>query len=223
MRQKEMNLLRQISKNNYNDEWFIDKAILSFKAQKEKTYTFFKDNSTDNFMYKYNWCQRPIDTTMSLRHFESNATVSCWMSESLAEEKGLEQITLDDFIYQFVKPIIEENIKLKKELNIKKCLICGNEFKAKRKNQVCCSEKCKIKRRNKLNYNRMKNATPENKQKMKESKKKYSEKNKEKINEYKKIYREKNKAKTLLAQRKWREKNKEHIKEYNKQYRMRKK
>lgn len=176
MKEREINLLRKISKENYNDEWFIDKAILSFKAQKEKTYTFFKDNSTDNFMYKYNWCQRPIDTNMSLRHFETNATVCCWMSESLAEEKGLEQITLDDFIYQFVKPIIEENIKLKKELNIKKCLICGNEFKAKRKNQVCCSKECKIKRRNKLTYNRMKNATPEKKQKMKESMKKYIKK-----------------------------------------------
>ena len=206
--EEKTNLLGKISKRLYNDEWFIYKAILSFKAQKEKTYTFFKDNSTDNFMYKYNWCQRPIDTTMSLRHFESNATVSCWMSESLAEEKGLEQITLDDFIYQFVKPIIEENIKLKKELNIKKCLICGKEFKANRKNQVCCSEECKIKRRNKLSYNRMKNATPEKKQKMKESMKKYIKKNK---------------AKQLLAQRKWREKNKEHIKEYNKQYRMRNK
>ena len=171
--EEKTNLLGKISKRLYNDEWFIYKAILSFKAQKEKTYTFFKDNSTDNFMYKYNWCQRPIDTTMRLRHFESNATVSCWMSESLAEEKGLEQITLDDFIYQFVKPIIEENIKLKKELNIKKCLICGKEFKANRKNQVCCSKECKIKRRNKLTYNRMKNATPEKKQKMKESMKKY--------------------------------------------------
>lgn len=136
MREREINLLRKISKENYNDEWFIDKAILSFKAQKEKTYTFFKDNSTDNFIHKYNWCQRPCDTNMSLCHFEKNATVCCCMSESLAEEKGLEQITLDDFIYQFVKPIIEENIKLKKELNIKKCLICGNEFKAKRKKQV---------------------------------------------------------------------------------------
>ena len=206
--EEKTNLLGKISKRLYNDEWFIYKAILSFKAQKEKTYTFFKDNSANNLLYKYNWCQRPCDTSMSLCHFEKNATVSGWMSESLAERHGLEQITLDDFIYQFVKPIIEENIKLKKELNIKKCLICGNEFKAKRKNQVCCSKACKIKSRNKLNYNRMKNATPEKKQKMKESMKKYIKKNK---------------AKQLLYQRKWREKNKEHIKEYNKQYRMRNK
>lgn len=211
--EEKTNLLRKISKRLYNDEWFIDKAILSFKAQKEKTYTFFRDNSANNLLYKYNWCQRPCDTNMSLCHFEKNATVSGWMSESLAERHGLEQISLNEFIYYLVTPLIKENIELKKQLNIKNCLVCGNEFKAKRKNQVCCSKECKIKRRNKLNYNRMKNATPENKQKMKESKKKYSEKIKEKIAEYKKIYREKNKAKTLVAQRKWREKNKEHIKE----------
>jgi len=34
-------LLKKISKEQYEDEWFIGKAILSYKAQKEKTYTFF--------------------------------------------------------------------------------------------------------------------------------------------------------------------------------------
>ena len=106
-------LLEQISKESYGDEWFIEKAILSYKAQQEKTYTFFRDNSADNILYKYNWCQRPCDTTMSLCHFDEKANVCGWMSESLAERNGLEQITLDEFIYRFVQPLLIENIKLK--------------------------------------------------------------------------------------------------------------
>ena len=109
-------ILKQISKELYNDEWFIEKAILSYKAQQEKTYTFFKDNLADNLLYKYNWCQRPCDTNMSLHHFEKNATVCAWMSESLAESRGLEQITLTEFIYKFVKPLLEENIELREKL-----------------------------------------------------------------------------------------------------------
>lgn len=105
-------LLRKISKELYNDEFFIEAAVISYKAQQEKTYTFFKDNLADNLLYKYNWCQRPCDTNMSLHHFNKNATVSAWMSESLAERHGLEQITLNEFIYKFVKPLLEENIFL---------------------------------------------------------------------------------------------------------------
>lgn len=109
-------LLRKISKELYNKEYFIEDAILTYKAQQEKTYTFFKDNSAENILQKYNWCQRPDGTTMSLRNFVNNGEVQGWMSESLAEEHGLEQITLNDFIHHFVKPLIKENIKLKEKL-----------------------------------------------------------------------------------------------------------
>lgn len=109
-------ILKQISKELYEDEWFIENAILSYKSQQEKTYTFFKDNSADNPLYKYNWCQRPCGTNMSLRRFDENGEVCGWMSESLAEKHGLEQITLNDFIYKFVKPLLEENIELKEKL-----------------------------------------------------------------------------------------------------------
>ena len=109
-------LLKRISKEKYGDEWFIEKAIISYEAQQEKTYTFFKDNSTKNILQKYNWCERPDSTTMSLCNFTDNGEVQGWMSESLAKEHGLKQITLRDFIHFFVKPIIKENIKLKKKV-----------------------------------------------------------------------------------------------------------
>lgn len=112
-------LIKTISKNLYNDEWFIEKSILSYKAQQEKTYTFYKNNSEKEFISKYNWCERPADTNMSLCNFNKNADVCCWMSESLAKKHGLEQITLNEFIFNFVQPIIKENIKIKGNNNEK--------------------------------------------------------------------------------------------------------
>ena len=110
-------ILRKISKEKYGDECFIEKAILSYKAQQEKTYTFFKNDCAKNILQKYNWCERPDSTTMSLCNFTNNGEVQGWMSESLAKEHGLKQITLNDFIHFFVKPIIKENIELKKKVN----------------------------------------------------------------------------------------------------------
>lgn len=111
------NLLKEISKKKYDDEYFIEKAIYTEKVQQGKTYTFYKNEFYKNEIEKYNWCQRPCDTNMSLRKFEENATISCYMSESLAEEYGLEQIDLNTFIWKFVHPILEENIKLKEKFN----------------------------------------------------------------------------------------------------------
>lgn len=108
-------LLREISNQKYNNEFFIEKAILSYEVQKGKTYTFFKNNRFENYIEKYNWCQRPESTNMSLKKFEKNATICGYMSESLADEHGLEQIDLNTFIFEFVQHIIEENIKLKEE------------------------------------------------------------------------------------------------------------
>lgn len=113
-------LLRKISKELYNDEFFIETAVISYKAQQEKTYTFFKDNSQENLLQKYNWCQRPDDTTMSLCNFTNNGEVQGWMSESLAEHYGLEQITLNNFIHHFVKPLIKENIFLTEMIELNK-------------------------------------------------------------------------------------------------------
>lgn len=107
------NLLREISKKKYNDEWFIEKAIYTETAQRGKTYTFYRNDNFENEIEKYNWCQRPCDTNMSLEKFNKNGTISCYMSESLAEHHGLVQIDLNEFIHKFVKSLIKENIYLR--------------------------------------------------------------------------------------------------------------
>lgn len=109
-------LIKQISKEKYGDEYFIEKAILSYKAQQEKTYTFFRDDSKEDLLRKYNWCQRPHEDNMSLHRFVSNGEIEGYMSESLAKNFGLIQIDLNEFIFRFVQPIIKENISLILEL-----------------------------------------------------------------------------------------------------------
>lgn len=111
------NLLREISKKKYNDEWFIEKAILSYQAQKGKTYTFFRDDKQDDILRKYNWCQRPCSSNMSLDRFVLNGEIEGHMSESLAERYELTQVDLEEFIHKFVKIIIKENLDFKKEAN----------------------------------------------------------------------------------------------------------
>ncbi len=108
--------LQKISKELYGNEWYIQSAIVSYMNQKEKTYTFFKDNAKNNIQ-KYNWCQRPCDTNMSLCRFGINGEVEGYMSESLVQNfNNLEQIDLVEFIHHFIKPLIKENIELKESL-----------------------------------------------------------------------------------------------------------
>ena len=109
-------LLKEISKEKYGDEYFIEKAILSYKVQQEKTYTFFRNDGQENLLKKYSWCQRPCNSNMSLCYFEINGEVCGYMSESLAEEHGLTKIDLNEFIDKFVKVIIKENLHLKEIL-----------------------------------------------------------------------------------------------------------
>lgn len=109
----EEQLLKEKSKEKFEDEYFIEKAILSYKAQQEKTYTFFRDEEEEDLLRKYNWCQRPCDSNMSLDRFVSNGEVEGYMSESLAERFGLIQVDLNEFIHKFVKAVIKENLHLK--------------------------------------------------------------------------------------------------------------
>ncbi|MCX4303794.1 MAG: hypothetical protein OSJ66_07310 [Clostridia bacterium] len=107
-------LLRKISREQYGDEYFIEKALLTYKNQEEKTYTFFRDDKQEDLLRKYNFCQRPEDTNMSLRRFTENGEIEGYMSESLAEKFGLIKVTLNEFIHKFVQLIIKENLELKK-------------------------------------------------------------------------------------------------------------
>lgn len=100
----------------YGDEWFIEKAILSYQVQKEKTYTFFRDDKQTDHLKKYNWCQRPNSSNMSLCKFIENGEICGYMSETLAEKHGLTQIDLNEFIWKFVQPLIKDNILLKEKV-----------------------------------------------------------------------------------------------------------
>ena len=110
-------LLKRISKEQYGDEWFIEKAIISYKDQKEKTYTFFRDDEEKDLLKKYSWCQRPCSSNMSLKRFVINGEIEGYMSESLAEHFGLVQVDLNEFIHKFVKLIVKENLLLKNKID----------------------------------------------------------------------------------------------------------
>lgn len=113
--EKPIELLRKISKEMYDNEFFIETAILSYKTQQEKTYTFFRDDEQTDELRKYNWCQRAEDTTMSLRRFSENGEIEGYMSESLAEHYGLKKVTLNEFIHKFVKPLVKYKLDSKEE------------------------------------------------------------------------------------------------------------
>lgn len=185
-------LLKKLSKELYNDEWFIEKAITSYKAQQEKTYTFFRDDTKDDIQ-RYCWCQRPCDTNMSLHRFLKNGTIEAFMSESLAESLGLIQIDLNEFIWKFLQPLIKENIKLKKDNEIenhiyhKECVVCGKEFVAKKKTQIYCSKSCN----SKAYWNKF--SIEEKRKKRNEVVKKYKKSHPEKIKEIQARYRKKHK------------------------------
>lgn len=115
--EKPIELLRKISKEMYGNEFYIETAILSYQAQEEKTYTFFKDNKQKNELKKYNWCQRPDSTNMSLERFTENGEIEGYMSESLAEYYGLQKVDLNEFIHNFVKPLIKNKLNFKEASN----------------------------------------------------------------------------------------------------------
>lgn len=185
-------MIKKISKQLYNDEYFIEKAIYTEKAQQNKTFTFFRDD-TKNDIQKYCWCQRPCDTNMSLHRFFKNGTIEAFMSESLAEEHGLIQIDLNEFIWKFVQPLIEENIKLRKDNEIqnhiynKECAFCGKEFVTKLKRQIYCSKNCNLE----AYWNKF--STEEKREKRNDTCKKYKKSHPEKIKEIQARYRKKHK------------------------------
>ena len=113
--ERPIELLRRISKEIYDNEFYIETAILSYQAQEEKTYTFFRDDEQKDELRKYSWCQRPDSTNMSLKRFTENGEVEGYMSESLAEHYGLQKVDLNEFIHKFVKPLVKYKLGLEEE------------------------------------------------------------------------------------------------------------
>lgn len=113
--ERPIELLRKISKEIYNNEFYIETAILAYQAQEEKTYTFFRDDEQSNKLKKYSWCQRPDGTNLSLKRFTENGEIEGYMSESLAEHYRLQKVDLNEFIHKFVKPLVKHKLGLEEE------------------------------------------------------------------------------------------------------------
>lgn len=113
--ERPIELLRKISKEIYNNEFYIETAILAYQTQEEKTYTFFRDDEQNDELRQYSWCQRPESTNMSLKRFTENGEIEGYMSESLAERYKLQKVTLNEFIYRFVKPLVKYKLGISEE------------------------------------------------------------------------------------------------------------
>ena len=86
------------------------------KVRERPHYTFYKYENNPNGS-EYCFCQRPCDSNMSLRCFLKNGEILGFMSESLVyKHPEIKEIDLDDFIYDFVKPLIKENQQLKERI-----------------------------------------------------------------------------------------------------------
>lgn len=87
--------------------------------KENNVYKFYKytDNPEGS---DYCFCQRPCDSNMSLRCFLDNGEILGFMSESLVyEHDNIKEIDMNEFMHDFVKPLIKENFCLKSQLDEK--------------------------------------------------------------------------------------------------------
>lgn len=87
--------------------------------KENNVYKFYKytDNPEGS---DYCFCQRPCDSNMSLRCFLDNGEILGFMSESLVyEHDNIKEIDMNEFMHDFVKPLIKENFLLKSKLDEK--------------------------------------------------------------------------------------------------------
>lgn len=80
---------------------------------KDNIYRFYKYNNNPNGS-DYCFCQRPCDSNMSLHCFFENGEICGFMSETLVPgHSEIKEIDMNEFMYDFVRPIIKENMDLK--------------------------------------------------------------------------------------------------------------
>lgn len=86
---------------------------LKKKLGEQQYYKFYKyDNNPDGSDYCY--CERPCNDNMSLRCFLKNGEILGFMSETLVSAyDNIKEITMSDFMFEFVKPLIKENYIMK--------------------------------------------------------------------------------------------------------------
>ena len=83
---------------------------------KDKKYKFYKyENNPEGSDYCF--CQRPCDSNMSLHCFLDNGEILGFMSESLVyKHPEIKEIDMNEFMHDFIKPLIKENQQLKEKL-----------------------------------------------------------------------------------------------------------
>ena len=81
-----------------------------------KKYKFYKcENNKEGSDYCF--CQRPVDSNMSLQCFLENGEILGFMSETLVyRHPEIKEIDMNEFMHEFVKPVIKENYNLKQAL-----------------------------------------------------------------------------------------------------------
>lgn len=81
-----------------------------------KEYKFYKcENNKEGSDYCF--CQRPVDSNVSLRCFLENGEILGFMSESLVfKHPEIKEIDMNEFMYHFVRPQIKETNDLKQAL-----------------------------------------------------------------------------------------------------------
>ena len=84
---------------------------------KDKKYKFYKyENNPEGSDYCF--CQRPCDSNMSLRCFLENGEILGFMSETLVyKHPEIKEIDMNEFMHDFIKPLIKENQQLKEDIS----------------------------------------------------------------------------------------------------------
>lgn len=99
------------------------------KDKELKYYKFYKYEKNPNGS-DYCFCQRPCDSNMSLDCFLENGEILGFMSEILVyEHKEIKEIDMNEFMHDFVKPLIKEKHELIKYLKeeINECKTIAND------------------------------------------------------------------------------------------------
>ena len=83
----------------------------------EKYYKFYKYQNNP-YGSDYCFCQRPCESNMSLNCFLENGEILGFMSESLVFEKPqITEIDMNEFMFDFVRPLIKENKELHNKID----------------------------------------------------------------------------------------------------------
>lgn len=84
------------------------------QLEERRYYKFYKYENNPNGS-DYCFCERPCDSNMSLKYFFENGEICGFMSETLVSNYDIEEVSLNVFAHDFIKPLINTNFKNKKQ------------------------------------------------------------------------------------------------------------